>query len=130
MCGQQSEHVTDKKGGETMKKITKIETPKIPETAKKLRVAAYCRVSTGMEDQLVSLEMQKAHYEELINADPAWELSGSLPGSIPMRNPERKSRTGPVFRSSSGMLWTARWTTFFARAFQGSQGTSSIARST
>ena len=59
-----------------MKKITKIEAPKILETAKKLRVAAYCRVSTGMEDQLVSLEAQKAHYEELINADPAWEYAG------------------------------------------------------
>ena len=59
-----------------MKKITKIESPKMPDTAKRLRVAAYCRVSTGMEDQLVSLEAQKAHYEELINADPAWEYAG------------------------------------------------------
>ena len=33
---------------------------------KKIRVCAYCRVSTESEDQENSLENQKAHYEELI----------------------------------------------------------------
>ena len=37
----------------------------------KLRVAAYCRVSSSIADQLVSLEVQKAHYEEYISANQA-----------------------------------------------------------
>jgi len=45
-------------------------------TAAKIRVAAYCRVSTGMEDQLVSLETQKNHYENLIGSNPEWEYAG------------------------------------------------------
>ena len=42
----------------------------------KTRVAAYCRVSTGMDDQLVSLETQKSHYENLIGSNPEWEYAG------------------------------------------------------
>lgn len=42
----------------------------------KLRVAAYCRVSTASDDQLVSLEAQKTHYESYIKANPEWEFAG------------------------------------------------------
>ena len=42
----------------------------------KLRVAAYCRVSTDMEDQRTSFEGQVKHYTELIAANPEWELAG------------------------------------------------------
>ena len=59
-----------------MKKITKIEPAALTQKTKKLRVAAYCRVSTGMDDQLVSLEAQKAHYEDYITANPDWEYAG------------------------------------------------------
>lgn len=59
-----------------MKKITKIEPTAATNKSKKRRVAAYCRVSTGMDDQLVSLETQKAHYEEYITANPEWEYAG------------------------------------------------------
>ena len=41
--------------------IRKIEVHK-PIEQKKLRVAAYCRVSTDNTDQLESLETQKSHY--------------------------------------------------------------------
>ena len=58
-----------------MKKITIIE-PAATKKARKRRVAAYCRVSTGMDDQLVSLEAQKAHYEDYIKANPDWEYAG------------------------------------------------------
>lgn len=63
------------KEGEWMKRITKIDKtePLIP---KKLRVAAYCRVSTGSDEQLVSLEAQKSHYESFIKANPEWESAG------------------------------------------------------
>lgn len=59
-----------------MKKITKIEPAAATKKNKKRRVAAYCRVSTGMDDQLVSLETQKAHYEDYISANPDWEYAG------------------------------------------------------
>ena len=58
-----------------MKKITKIESVNT-QRKKKLRVAAYCRVSTASDEQLISLETQKAHYEEYIASNPEWEFAG------------------------------------------------------
>lgn len=58
-----------------MKRITKIEAAK-SSTGKKLRVAAYARVSTDSDKQLVSLETQKNHYEKYIKARPDWEYAG------------------------------------------------------
>ena len=49
-----------------MKRITKIEQDNANALMPKLRVAAYCRVSTASDDQLVSLEAQKTHYESYI----------------------------------------------------------------
>ncbi len=43
---------------------------------KKLRVAAYCRVSTLNEAQEESFETQKAAYETLIDSNPGLELAG------------------------------------------------------
>ena len=44
--------------------------------ASKIRVAAYCRVSTDSDEQLLSLEIQKSHYEAYINANSDWEYAG------------------------------------------------------
>ncbi len=44
------------------------------EEVKRLRVAAYCRVSTDNEEQASSYETQIAHYREFISANPEWEL--------------------------------------------------------
>ena len=41
-----------------------------------LRVAAYCRVSTDRDAQESSYEIQKEHYEELIEKTPGWYLAG------------------------------------------------------
>lgn len=57
-----------------MKKITKIEPSKAE--VRKLRVAAYCRVSTDSDVQLESLETQKSHYEHYINSRNDWEFVG------------------------------------------------------
>ena len=38
------------------------------------RVCAYCRVSTGDVNQTSSYELQKNHYEDMINEHPGWEL--------------------------------------------------------
>ena len=42
----------------------------------KLRVAAYCRVSTDYEEQASSYQTQIQHYEEVINRKPNWILAG------------------------------------------------------
>ncbi len=42
----------------------------------KLRVAAYCRVSTDTEEQATSYEAQIAHYTEYIQKNPEWEFAG------------------------------------------------------
>lgn len=57
-----------------MKRITKIEEKKFE--VRKIRVAAYCRVSTASEEQLISLDAQKAHYEEYIKANDSWKFAG------------------------------------------------------
>ena len=44
------------------------------EEVKKLRVAAYCRVSTDNEEQAGSYETQVSHYREFISANPEWIL--------------------------------------------------------
>ncbi len=59
-----------------MKRITKIEENKSLGRKKKLRVAAYCRVSTASDEQLVSLAAQKAHYENYIKSNDEWEFAG------------------------------------------------------
>ena len=46
------------------------------EDAPKLRVAAYCRVSTDTDEQATSYEAQIEHYTEYINKNPGWELAG------------------------------------------------------
>ena len=42
----------------------------------KLRVAAYCRVSTDSDEQATSYEAQIEHYTEYISKNPEWELAG------------------------------------------------------
>ena len=42
----------------------------------KLRVAAYCCVSTDSEEQATSYEAQIEHYTEYIQKNPEWELAG------------------------------------------------------
>ena len=43
---------------------------------RRIRVAAYCRVSTKQEEQINSYEVQKNHYTEKINANPEWQMVG------------------------------------------------------
>lgn len=43
-------------------RITKIDAKNELYSDKKIRVAAYARVSTSEEDQLISLEAQKVYY--------------------------------------------------------------------
>ena len=54
------------------------ETRRATKTAgeEKLRVAAYCRVSTDSDEQEISFETQVEVYEKKIRANPAWEYAG------------------------------------------------------
>jgi site-specific DNA recombinase len=45
-------------------------------TIERLRVAAYCRVSTDSEEQLESYQSQLRHYRELIQNNSDWEYAG------------------------------------------------------
>jgi hypothetical protein len=60
---------------ETRQKVEKINAP-APVTQRKLRVAAYARVSTDLDSQETSIENQCDHYKALIEANPVWELAG------------------------------------------------------
>jgi site-specific DNA recombinase len=42
----------------------------------KLRVAAYCRVSTDSDEQETSYDAQVSHYTEYIQQNPQWTLAG------------------------------------------------------
>ncbi len=55
---------------------TRVGTRTKTEGAPKLRVAAYCRVSTDSEEQETSYEAQIEHYTEFIGKNPSWELAG------------------------------------------------------
>lgn len=59
-----------------MVRITKIEATKDFIEKKKTRVAAYARVSTRSDEQLLSLETQKEHYDNFISANSEWEYAG------------------------------------------------------
>ena len=48
---------------------------KIRESAK-MKVAAYCRVSTDSDEQATSYEAQVEHYTEYIQSNPQWECAG------------------------------------------------------
>ena len=59
----------------------------------KIRVAAYCRVSTDTEDQKTSFDAQVKHYTELIGSNLEWELAGifadeGITGTSAAKRPE------------------------------------------
>jgi site-specific DNA recombinase len=59
-----------------MKKITFIPAKNSLKSTGKLKVAAYCRVSTERESQQSSISLQIRYYTDLIQNNPEWELSG------------------------------------------------------
>ena len=57
-----------------MKRITKIDAES--GDRRKIKVAAYARVSTNSEEQLLSLQTQRMHYENFIQSNGDWEFAG------------------------------------------------------
>lgn len=56
-----------------------------PQRLKRVRVAAYARVSTDHERQLSSIAAQVSYYSHLIHSTLGWEcsLTKALPGLLP-----------------------------------------------
>ena len=48
----------------------------MPKLERKLRVAGYCRVSSGKDEQLHSLSVQVGYFKERIVRHPGWEFAG------------------------------------------------------
>ena len=67
-----------------MAKVTEIPAkkqfgnPKKSKEVRKLRVAAYCRVSTDYEEQASSYQTQIQHYEEIIEKNPDWTFAANF----------------------------------------------------
>ena len=82
--------------GITPKVITipaKPELSKERAVQRQLRVAAYCRVSTGDEEQLTSYEAQKTYYTDKIMTNPQWTMCGifadeGITGTSARKRPE------------------------------------------
>lgn len=67
----------------------------------KLRVAAYCRVSTDSDEQATSYEAQVEHYTEYIQKNPDWEFTGIYADATVIiglkQNPTHGRRFSPIF---------------------------------
>ncbi|HHU19535.1 MAG TPA: recombinase family protein, partial [Bacilli bacterium] len=57
-----------------MRKITTLDVATSSAVKPKQKVAAYIRVSTSNEEQLISLEAQRRHYKTLIENNDDWKL--------------------------------------------------------
>ena len=61
---------------ERKKKITEIQPNAKGTEKRKIRVAAYCRVSTDMRQQELSFLTQKGYYTKLIKGNKDWRFAG------------------------------------------------------
>ena len=69
-------HEVNAQTGQSVHKIAANTPSAIPED-RILRVAAYCRVSTDDIDQVISIELQKNNYRDMIRANPKWKYVGT-----------------------------------------------------
>ena len=77
MCARLREYaVTEGEGGKRLHSRSEIGKGETTMEEKKLRTAAYCRVSTASDTQDGSFEVQCAYYEKLIKENPNMEFVG------------------------------------------------------
>lgn len=73
----------------------------IQQQPKRLRVAAYARVSSDSEDQLNSLSVQVDYYTHLIQENPNWDFAGIYADATDIiglkQNPTNGRRFSPIF---------------------------------
>lgn len=81
--------------------VKTVGTQKPAEKKQKVRVAAYCRVSTEFEEQESSYETQVAHYTSYINGNPEWEMVEVYADATVIiglkQNPTHGRRFSPIF---------------------------------
>ena len=63
--------------GAGVKKIASAAESRAGDDNRRLRVVAYCRVSTDDLDQTISIELQKDEYKRKIKANPQWIYGGT-----------------------------------------------------
>lgn len=73
---QMREEIARNQSGSGVIVIPPQRSAEAPAEFTKLRVAAYCRVSTQEEQQVGSFEMQVHHFTKRIETNPAWEMVG------------------------------------------------------
>lgn len=79
--------------------------PAIPKENKKLRVAAYCRVSTSGPEQLRSLEIQIKTYTKMLRNHPNWLFAGVFYDvESGLRRSGRKSLDKMLRKASKGKI--------------------------
>lgn len=71
---QMHEEIAQNQGGSGVIIIPPKKRMELSSETPKLRVAAYCRVSTQEEQQVGSFEMQIHHFTKRIQANPEWEM--------------------------------------------------------
>lgn len=73
----------------------------IQQQPKRLRVAAYARVSSKSANQLNSMSVQVEYYTDLIQKNPDWEFAGVYADATVIiglkQNPTHGRRFSPVF---------------------------------
>ena len=84
----------------------------------KLRVAAYCRVSTEQEEQQTSIENQITYYDDLIRSNPEWEYAGvfsddGISGTRDENRPGFMEMIKQCKKGKSEIFFT--WTSAFAQ---------------
>ena len=73
---ENNQNVAPKKVVRLMEPAVVLQSEQIKKKYKRLRVVAYCRVSTKEEEQLNSYENQLNYYKGKINEEPEWEFVG------------------------------------------------------
>lgn len=73
----------------------------IQQQPKRLRVAAYARVSSKSANQLNSMSVQVEYYTDLIQKNPDWEFAGVYADATDIiglkQNPTNGRRFSPIF---------------------------------
>ena len=72
----------------------------------RLRVCAYCRVSTGDEEQINSYESQKKYYDEKINSNSLWVFAGiyadeAITGTLDYKRNEFMRKIAVIFEKEN-----------------------------
>lgn len=83
--------MSSRKGVAEMPQVRVIQP--ISEQAKKLRVAAYARVSSDSADQLNSFATQVAYYTDFIQSKDEWEFAGLYADEAGFPAPQSTSGT-------------------------------------